>query len=134
MGAMFDDARQTIHSRREAIFSAVLTELVRSVLSPYIATCAQQLTGGDRIMSAFASVEDQNRELARRINEEARSNPASPYAGKFVGIANGQVVAVSDDLDEVVRHLRAVEPDPQKAFCLEAGLDYNQVQDIWSAP
>ena len=85
-------------------------------------------------MSAFASVEDQNRELARRINEEARSNPASPYAGKFVGIANGQVVAVSDDLDEVVRHLRAVEPDPQKAFCLEAGLDYNQVQDIWSAP
>jgi len=85
-------------------------------------------------MSAFASVENQNRELARQINEEARSNPASPYAGKFVGIANGQVVAVNDDMDEVVRLLRAVEPDPRKTFCIEAGLDYNQVQDIWSAP
>ena len=84
-------------------------------------------------MSALASVENRNRELARQINEEARSNPASPYAGKFVGIANGQVVTVSEDLDEVVRRLRAVEPDPQKAFCVEAGLDYNQVQDIWSA-
>ena len=85
-------------------------------------------------MSAFASVENQNRELARQINEEARSNPASLYAGKFVGIANGQVVAVNDDMDEVVRRLRAVEPDPRKTFCIEAGLDYNQVQDIWSAP
>ena len=85
-------------------------------------------------MSAFASVENQNRELARLINEEARRNPASPYAGKFVGIANGQVVAVNDDMDEVVRLLRAVEPDPRKTFCIEAGLDYNQVQDIWSAP
>ena len=85
-------------------------------------------------MSAFASAENQNRELARQINEEARSNPASPYAGKFVGIANGQVVAVNDDMDEVVRRLRAVEPDPRKTFCIETGLDYNQVQDIWSAP
>ena len=83
-------------------------------------------------MSAFASAENQNRELARLINEEARRNPASPYAGKFVGIANGQVVAVNDDMDEVVRLLRAVEPDPRKTFCIEAGLDYNQVQDIWS--
>jgi hypothetical protein len=84
-------------------------------------------------MSASLSVADQNRELARQINEEARSNPASPYAGKFVGIANGRVVAISDALDEVVSHLHTVEPDPQNAFCIEAGLDYSQVQDIWSA-
>jgi hypothetical protein len=83
-------------------------------------------------MSKLLTVQDRNRELARRINDEARRNPNSPYAGKFVGLANGQVVVVGDDLDEVVRGLRQVEPDPQKAFCLEAGLDYDEIQDIWS--
>jgi hypothetical protein len=78
------------------------------------------------------SVQDLNRELARHINEEARTNPNSPYTGKFFGIANGQVVTVGDDLDEVVRVLRRVEPDPRRAFCVEAGLDYDEVQDIGS--
>ena len=42
-------------------------------------------------MSVADTVKDLNRQLARRINDEARSNPQSPYANKFVGIANGQV-------------------------------------------
>jgi hypothetical protein len=83
-------------------------------------------------MSGSLTIQDRNRELARQINEEARANPKSPYAGKFVGIANGQVVAVGEDLDEVVRNLCKLEPDPQKAFCVEAGLNYDQVHDIWS--
>ncbi|HEV3117738.1 MAG TPA: DUF5678 domain-containing protein [Gemmataceae bacterium] len=83
-------------------------------------------------MSIPTSVLERNRELARQINEEARANPQSPFAGKVVGIANGRVVAIGDDLDEVVRRLRQVEPDPEKTFCVEAGLDYDQVQDIWS--
>jgi hypothetical protein len=83
-------------------------------------------------MSSPSTVEERNRALAHRINEEARADPNSPYAGKFVGIANGQVVAVADELDEVVRALRETEPDPQKTFCLEAGLDYSAVQEIWS--
>jgi hypothetical protein len=83
-------------------------------------------------MSDSLSIQDRNRELARQINEAARANPNSAYAGKFVGIANGQVVAVGEDLDEVVRDLHKVEPDPQKVFCVEAGLDYNEVHDIWS--
>jgi len=84
-------------------------------------------------MSTSATVQERNRELARQINDEARANAQSPYAVKFVGIANGQVVVLADDLDEVVRQLRQIEPDPQKAFCVEAGLDYSVVQDIWSA-
>ena len=83
-------------------------------------------------MSSTADSLSKNQELARQINEEARTNPNSRYKGKFVGIANGQIVAVSDELDEVVRDLRRVEANPQRTFCLEAGLDYDEVQEIWS--
>ncbi len=82
-------------------------------------------------MSTSATVQDANRELARRINEEALTNPRSPYANKFVGIANGQVVVVADDLDAMVRRLRQIEPDPKKTFCVEASRDYSVVEEIW---
>jgi hypothetical protein len=83
-------------------------------------------------MSNPTTIQERNRQLARRINEEALANPNSPYNGKFIGIANGQLVVVADDLDEVVDRLRQVEPDPQKLFCIEAGIDYDEVVEIWS--
>jgi hypothetical protein len=82
-------------------------------------------------MSTALSVQDLNRDLARRINAEARSNPQSPYANKFVGIANGQVVVVTDDLDDLARKLRQAEPDPTKTFGIEASRDYGEVQQVW---
>ncbi len=82
-------------------------------------------------MSVADTVKDLNRELARRINEEARSNPQSPYANKFVGIANGQVVVVADDLDDLACRLGQIEPDPTKTFCVEASRDYTVVEEIW---
>jgi hypothetical protein len=72
-----------------------------------------------------------NRQLAQRLLDEARANPPSPYAGKFVGIANGRVVVVADDWDELGRRLHQVEPDPTKAFGVEIGRDYSEVQEIW---
>jgi hypothetical protein len=72
-----------------------------------------------------------NRQLAQRLLDEARANPPSPCAGKFVGIANGQVAVVADSWDELGRRLRAVEPDPAKAFGVEVGRDYSEVQEIW---
>ncbi len=82
-------------------------------------------------MSAVAdSMQELNRELARRINQEARSNPQSPYVNKFVGIANGQVVVVADDLGEMARRLRQAEPDPKKCFGVEASRDYDEVIEI----
>ena len=83
-------------------------------------------------MSATSTVQELNRDLARRINAETRSNPQSPYANKFVGIANGKVVVVADDLDELVRQLRQAEPDPKKCFGVEASRDYTEVHEIWS--
>lgn len=85
-------------------------------------------------MSATDSVQQRNRELADQINAEARSNPQSPYANKFVGIANGQVVVVADDLGELFRRLRQIEPDPSKTFGVEASRDYDEIHEIWELP
>jgi ubiquinone biosynthesis protein UbiJ len=82
-------------------------------------------------MSASNTVQQRNRELADQINAEARSNPQSPYVNKFVGIANGQVVVVADDLDTMSRRLRQIEPDPRKTFGVEASRDYDEVVEIW---
>jgi hypothetical protein len=73
-----------------------------------------------------------NYALAMKINEEARRNPQSPYANKWVGIVNGQVVAVADTLDEMSRRLDQIEPDPSKTFGVEASRDYDEVHYIWS--
>jgi len=75
----------------------------------------------------------ENRQLAERINVEARSNPASQYAGKFVGLANGQVVVIADSWRDVSRRLREIEPDPQKCFCLEASANYDAVHEVWGS-
>jgi hypothetical protein len=82
-------------------------------------------------MTDSLSVARLNREVADRINEEARKDPSSPFAGKFVGIVDGQVVAVTDDLDRAAERLRQIEADPSRTFCFEAGLDYSQVEEIW---
>lgn len=82
-------------------------------------------------MEDVSVVQQRNRELAQHINNDARANPQSHFAGKFVGLANGQVVVVADSLDDVVQRLQQVEAEPQRTFCLEAGLDYESVQSIW---
>jgi hypothetical protein len=82
-------------------------------------------------MSRNDSIASANAELARQINQEARRDSTSPYAGKLVGIANGQVVVVADTWWEVAKRLRQVEPDPTKCSCIEASADYEQVEEIW---
>ncbi|HVA45479.1 MAG TPA: hypothetical protein VNH11_03760 [Pirellulales bacterium] len=74
-----------------------------------------------------------NERLARQINQEARQNPNSPYAGKLVGIAHGQIVVVADRWSDVIDRLRQVEPDPAQCYCLDASADYDRVEEIWSA-
>jgi hypothetical protein len=81
-------------------------------------------------MPTRVSVQELNRDLARRINAEARSNLQSPYANKFVGIANGKVVVVTDDLQELARRLRQAEPDPTKTLGVEASRDYEEVEQL----
>jgi hypothetical protein len=72
-----------------------------------------------------------NRQVAQALMDEARRDPQSPYSGKFVGIANGQVAAVADSWDELARRLRQAVPDPTQTFSVEVGHDYSQVEEIW---
>jgi hypothetical protein len=81
-------------------------------------------------MAVAENVQALNRALANQINQEARSNPQSPYANKFVGIANGKVVVISDDWDDLVPRLRQIEPDPTKTFAIEASRDYTVVHEV----
>jgi hypothetical protein len=85
-------------------------------------------------MSVSAEVQERNRELARTINEEVRRNPQSPYRGKFLAIVDGQLLAVADDLDHLVERLREAGADSRHTLCLEAGLDYGAVQEVWGLP
>jgi hypothetical protein len=82
-------------------------------------------------MSSLEEVQKANRELAQRINDEARSDPHSPYAGKFVGIVNGQVVVVTDDLESLYYRLKEIEPDHRRAFWIEASHDHTKIEYIW---
>ena len=77
------------------------------------------------------AIQDQNRELARRINDEARE-PGSPYFGKFVGIVRGSVAIVADGLNEIGRALDRLSADPSETFCIEAGRDYDEAHYILS--
>ena len=82
-------------------------------------------------MMDLATVQRINQELARKVNKEALGNPKSPYAGKYVGIANGQVIVLADDLDDVVEALDQAEPIRERTMTLEASVDYDRVQYIW---
>jgi hypothetical protein len=84
-------------------------------------------------MASILSSADPNQNLARQINLEARNNPKSPYAGMFVGIANGQVVAIADNFDAMTRLLRQAEPDARKCFWVEASRDYDEVHEVWES-
>jgi hypothetical protein len=82
-------------------------------------------------MSDLLALQELHQSLLREINREARANPDSLYAGKFVGLANGRVVAVADTREEMVAQLEAIEPDPSKTACVEASHDYDEVIEIW---
>jgi hypothetical protein len=82
-------------------------------------------------MSASKTVQELNRELAKKLLEDCKDNPKAAHAGNFVGIANGKVVAFADNWDELARRLRQAEPDPNKTFAVELGRDYGAVEEIW---
>jgi len=82
-------------------------------------------------MVAKEGMASANELLARQINQEVRQNPNSPYVGKLVGIAHGQVIVVADSWREVVQRLRQAEPDPAQCYCFDASADYDRVEEIW---
>jgi hypothetical protein len=84
-------------------------------------------------MESLEEVKKANRELAERINEETLKDPASPYAGKYVGIANGKVVVIADDVPSLYYQLKEIEPDHRRVFWIEASRDREKIEYIWSS-
>ncbi len=82
-------------------------------------------------MAASNSLYEINRQLADKIGMEARSDPQSIYAGKFVGLANGQVAVIGDNWDDLIPRLLQVETDRSKLFVFEANREYGKVCEIW---
>ena len=82
-------------------------------------------------MLSLEEVQKLNRELGQRIFDDARKDPTSPYAGKFVGIANGQVVAVTDDSASLYYRLQEFEPDARRVFCVDTNRDPTKTHHIW---
>jgi hypothetical protein len=85
----------------------------------------------ENCMSTLEEEQEKARILSRQINHEARSNPLSPYAGKFIGILHGQVVVVADTLDEVAEILERLEEDPHRRYFVDASADYDSKHDVW---
>lgn len=81
-------------------------------------------------MSATTTIQQLNRDLGDKVLADAQQNPQA-YPGKYVGIANGQVVIVTDNLDDLVRCLDRAESDATKTFWVEVGRDYSKVCEIW---
>ena len=78
-----------------------------------------------------ARPEERDFELARRISREARADPASPYAHKYVGILNGKVVVIADSPEEGLGELRRIEPDRDKGLLIDTSVDHDAVHEIW---
>lgn len=84
-------------------------------------------------MNSLTAEQERNRLVAERINAEALANPASPYAGKFIGVVCGRVAVVADSVDELGAELDRMGPAASDGYCIEAGRDYDEPEYIWSA-
>jgi hypothetical protein len=71
-----------------------------------------------------------NERLARKIRREGQADPKSPYANRFVGLANGKVVVIADTLTDVSRRLRKIEPDNSRRFIVDVASDYDRVYEV----
>ena len=78
----------------------------------------------------LATTAERNRHLAEQINADVRRDPTSPYAGRFVGIAGGQVICVDTDPRIVLQRLEQVEREAELRLCFEAGLEYDSADVI----
>ena len=81
-------------------------------------------------MEKNGSIRSVNERLARKIRREGKADPKSPYANRFVGIANGEVVVIADSLREMSHRLRKIEPDPMKRYGVDVAADYDRVEEI----
>ncbi|MEX1096636.1 MAG: DUF5678 domain-containing protein [Planctomycetales bacterium] len=77
-------------------------------------------------------IDEEDNRLAEAINREARSDPSSPYAGKYVAIAGGKVVAAGERIEDVLAAMEKAVPDRHRGLVIEASADYEGPHEIWT--
>ncbi len=70
-----------------------------------------------------------NAEFGMRLNRETRADPDSPYAGKYIVIADCQIVTVANTLDEMHAQILELGLNPREASYVQASADYET--PIW---
>jgi len=93
----------------------------------------EQLGSGSSEMLETEREQARDWEVAKRISREARSHPDSPYAGKYVGILDGEIVTVNATLEEAIEAMAAIDPDPDRGTIVEASADYDVTHYVWGA-
>ena len=81
-------------------------------------------------MEKNGSIRAINERLARKVRREGQADPKSPYAKRFVGLANGKVVVIADTLTDASRQLRQIEPDSSRRFIVDVAADYDRVYEV----
>lgn len=71
-------------------------------------------------------------EFALRLCRAARVDPASPYFGRFVGVAQGRVVTVADSFEDLSRQLDELGVAPGETVMVDTTFDYDNPIQIWS--
>jgi hypothetical protein len=77
--------------------------------------------------------QQQDLELAQSISREARTDPTSSFAHKYVGILGGKVVVIADSPEEGLRELRKIDPNPERGLLIDTSVDYEAVHEVWRA-
>jgi hypothetical protein len=62
---------------------------------------------------------ERNQQVAERITEDLRWNGQSFRLGQTVALLDGNVVAVAEDLDQALKALRCIDPDPSRGMVVE---------------
>jgi hypothetical protein len=81
-------------------------------------------------MENNGSIRSINERLARKIRREGKGDSKSPYAKRFVGIANGKIVVVADSHSEMMKQLRKIEPDASKCYAVDVAADYDRTYEV----
>jgi hypothetical protein len=64
---------------------------------------------------------ENNQRVADQICTTGSFNGQLFHSGECVALLDGKVVAVGHDMEEVLRVLRSVDPDPHRGMVLEVG-------------
>lgn len=76
--------------------------------------------------------QQKNWEFARQLSREARANPDSPYAGKFVGVSGQQVVALADTPEALDGALAALNCNRDDCMVIDTNYDHDRTMMVWS--